>query len=86
MQQQRRDAGHFAGISFQSDNINFAKWPYRLNATTPTSIATDLAHIEAALAARAHTPGFVIKRGYGVENFAHSDDTVTVRAGGKRFK
>jgi 2-polyprenyl-6-methoxyphenol hydroxylase-like FAD-dependent oxidoreductase len=30
MQQTRRPAGHFAGIQFYQDNIDVAKWPWRL--------------------------------------------------------
>ena len=85
MQQQRRPGGHFAGIQFFHDQIDSAKWPYRLPGLVST-IAADMASIEAVLTDRAAASGVAIRRGCGVEGFEQSDDSVTVRAGGEIFR
>jgi len=85
MQQPRRPAGHFAGIQFFHDQIDSAKWSHRLPGPV-TSLAVDMASIEAVLAARAGTLGVEILRGHGVEDFEQSDDGVTVFAGGEKFR
>jgi 2-polyprenyl-6-methoxyphenol hydroxylase-like FAD-dependent oxidoreductase len=82
----RRPAGHFAGIQFDYDNIDTAKWPHRLPGSPITNVATDMEHIESALSARASAMGADIRRGVGVEGFEQSDDEVTVRAGGATFR
>jgi 2-polyprenyl-6-methoxyphenol hydroxylase-like FAD-dependent oxidoreductase len=85
-QRPRRPAGHFAGIQFDYDNIDTSKWPYRLPGSPITNVATDMEHIESALAARASAMGVEVRRGLGVEGFEPSDDDVTVRAGGEIFR
>jgi 2-polyprenyl-6-methoxyphenol hydroxylase-like FAD-dependent oxidoreductase len=85
-QQPRRPAGHFAGILFDYDNIDTSKWPYRLPGSPITHIATDMQHLESALAARASAMGVEIRRGVGVEGLDTSDEEVTVRAGGETFR
>ncbi|WP_028102412.1 FAD-dependent monooxygenase [Pseudoduganella violaceinigra] len=85
MQQQRRPAGHFAGIQFFHDQIDSTQWPYRL--PTPISnVAADMASIEAVLAARAVKLGVKILRGYGVEDLKQSESGVTVFAAGEEFR
>ncbi|WP_158884122.1 FAD-dependent monooxygenase [Rhodanobacter sp. L36] len=79
----RRSAGHFAGIPFDDDHIDTSKWLYRLPGSSVTSMVTDMAHLESALATRAIAMGVEIRRGVGVENFAASDDGVTIHAGGE---
>ncbi|QKD02784.1 FAD-dependent monooxygenase [Mesorhizobium loti] len=83
--QPRRQAGHFAGISFDYDNIDSAKWPYRLPGPAGTNMAAEMAHLEIVLAARAGAMGVEIRRGLGVESLDQSDDGVTVRAGNETF-
>ncbi len=86
MQQQRRPGGHFAGIQFFYDNIDTAKWPYRLPSPAGTSMATDMERIETALAVRASAMGGEIRRGLGVEGFDQSDDGVTIHADGETLR
>jgi 2-polyprenyl-6-methoxyphenol hydroxylase-like FAD-dependent oxidoreductase len=82
LQQQRRPAGHFAGIQFFHDQIDSAQWPYRLPGPIG-GIAADMASIEAVLAICAETLGVEIRRGCGVEALEPSGDGVTVEAGGE---
>jgi 2-polyprenyl-6-methoxyphenol hydroxylase-like FAD-dependent oxidoreductase len=84
MGQPRRPGGHFAGIQFFHDQIDAARWPYRLGRPVG-SVAADMATIEAVLAHRAETLGAEIRRGCGFEAFAASDASVTVHAGGETF-
>lgn len=85
MQQARRPAGHFAGIQFFHDQVDTARWPYRLPGAIG-SIAADMAHIESVLATRAAAFGARILRGFGVEAVEASDDRVIVHAGGRTFE
>jgi 2-polyprenyl-6-methoxyphenol hydroxylase-like FAD-dependent oxidoreductase len=85
-QQPRRQAGHFAGISFEYDNIDTLKWEYRLPSPADTNMAAEMEHTETALAARASAMGVEIKRGFGVEHLDQSDEEVTIRAGGETFR
>ncbi|WP_342711906.1 FAD-dependent monooxygenase [Bradyrhizobium sp. B124] len=85
MQQPRRPAGHFAGIQFYHDDIDTAKWPFRLPSPAGTSMAVDMESLESALAARAIAMDVEIRRGAAVEAFDQSDDGVIVRAGGGTF-
>ena len=68
MQQQRRPGGHFAGIQFFHDQVDTAKWPFRLPGPVST-VAADMASLEAVLAARAEASGAEIQRSCGVEGF-----------------
>ena len=90
LRQQRRPAGHFAGIQFFHDTIDGSRWPYRLPSPvqSPASngMAVDMEMLESVLAARASTMGVEIRRGFGVEDLDQSDDGVTVRAGGETFR
>ncbi|MFK0206485.1 FAD-dependent monooxygenase [Agrobacterium sp. NPDC090283] len=85
MKEQRRPAGHFAGIQFFHDQIDTGRWPYHL-AGSASNLATDMASIEAVLAARAVTLGVEIRRGFAVEGFAQSGEDVAVQAGGAAFR
>ncbi|MGB7193362.1 MAG: FAD-dependent monooxygenase [Collimonas pratensis] len=83
--QPRRQVGHFAGIPFDHDKVDTAKWQYRLPSPAGASMAADMEHIETVLAARASAAGVEIRRGLGVEGFNHADEEVIVRAGGETF-
>lgn len=85
MQHQRRPGGHFAGIQFFHDKIDIdsARWPYRLPSPADTHMASDMAHIESVLAARANAMGAEIRRGAGVTGFEQTGDAVTIHAGGE---
>jgi len=86
MQQPRRAAGHFAGIQFYQDQIDAAKWPYRLPGPAGTNMAVTIEHLESVLADRASAIGVEIRRGLGVEDLEQSDEAVTIRAGGETFR
>ena len=81
LQQERRPAGHFAGIQFFHDRIDPARWPYRLPGPAGTNMAVTMEHLEHVLATRALSMGVEIRRGCGVEGFEQADDGVTVRTG-----
>lgn len=86
MQQPRRPAGHFAGIQFFHEDVNTARWPYRLPSAAGVNLAVDMQSLEAILAERAIALGVEILRGSGVEAFEQSDDGVTVQTGGGSFR
>ena len=82
----RRQAGHFAGIAFDEDNIDMSRWRYRLPGPASANMAADMEHIETALAARATAVGVEIRRGVGIESLEQSEDKVSVRAGAESFR
>ncbi|MGY4480398.1 FAD-dependent monooxygenase [Bradyrhizobium sp. USDA 3364] len=84
--QDGRAAGHFAGIQFFHDDIDTSKWRFRLPSPAGTSMAVDMASLEAALTARATAMGVEIRRGAGVAALDQSDNGVTVFAGGETFR
>ena len=84
--QPRRQAGHFAGIPFEYDNIDRSKWAYRLPGPADSNMATEMERIETVLANRAQTMGVEIRRGINVEGFVQSADLVTVHAGDQSFE
>lgn len=90
MQHQRRPGGHFAGIQFFHDKIDIdidnARWLYRLPSPADTHMASDMAHIESVLAARANAMGAEIRRGAGVTGFEQTGDAVTIHAGSETFR
>jgi 2-polyprenyl-6-methoxyphenol hydroxylase-like FAD-dependent oxidoreductase len=77
----RRPAGHFAGIFFYADKVDFSRWRYRLTGPAAIPMPSDMQHIESVLTVRANAMGVEIRRGFGVEGFEQSDEEVTVRAG-----
>ncbi|TYL91162.1 FAD-dependent oxidoreductase [Bradyrhizobium rifense] len=86
MQQTRKPAGHFAGLQFYQDNVDAAKWPWRLPTPADASVAVDMDTLETVLAARAIRMGVEIRRGFGVSAMIVSDDDVTVQAAGETFR
>ncbi|HEY4219243.1 MAG TPA: FAD-dependent monooxygenase [Gemmatimonadaceae bacterium] len=78
-------AGHFAGIMFDYDDIDPAKWEYRLPTPAFTNMASDMEHIETVLGSRAGALGVEIRRGLGVDDFEQSDEEVIIRAGDETF-
>ncbi|WP_063687395.1 FAD-dependent monooxygenase [Bradyrhizobium stylosanthis] len=86
MQQTRKSAGHFAGIQFYQDDVDAAKWPWRLPTPADAGVAVDMATLETVLAARASSLGAGIRRGFGVSAIYASDDGVTVQAAGETFR
>ncbi|MEP9368188.1 FAD-dependent monooxygenase [Xanthobacter sp. VNH20] len=86
MQQPRRPAGHFAGIQFFHENIDIARWLYRLPGPAGFNLTLDMQSLEAVLAERATAMGTEIRRGLGVEGFEQSHDLVIVQCGGESFR
>lgn len=86
MQQPRRPAGHFAGIPFFHDQVDAARWPWRLPSPAGTSLMVEMETLEAILAARAVDLGVRILRGVAVRSFEQSEDEVVVHAGGEAFR
>ena len=84
MKQERRPAGHFAGIQFFYDQVDSASWPYRLPGHV-SNLAAEMASIEVVLAARAEVLGATIVRGFSVDDLEQSDEGVAVQAGGRMF-
>ncbi|WFU79988.1 FAD-dependent monooxygenase [Bradyrhizobium sp. CIAT3101] len=86
MQQTRRPAGHFAGLQFYQEDVDAAKWPWRLPTPADANVAVDMDTLESALSARAGRMGADIRCGLGVTAIAASDHDVTVQAGGETFR
>lgn len=86
MQQARRPAGHFAGIQFYQDDIDAAKWSWRLPTPADASVAVDMETLETVLAGRASSLGVEIRRGFAVNAIAVSGDDVTMQAAGETFR
>ena len=84
MKQTRRPGGHFAGIQFFYDQIDTARWPYRLPGPVGI-VAAEMASIEAVLVARAEASGVTILRGGAVDGLTQTDESVFVQAGGSSF-
>jgi 2-polyprenyl-6-methoxyphenol hydroxylase-like FAD-dependent oxidoreductase len=78
--------GHFAGIRFDSSNVDSARWTYRLPGPADTPFGVAMEHLERVLAAHALSFGVEIRRGRGVDGFEASDDEVTVHAGDQRIR
>ena len=85
MQKARRPAGHFAGIQFYDEDIDTARWSYRLPGPAGLGLPTTLAHLEQVLAERAAALGVAIRRGLEVEAVSQSGNDVAVVAGGTTF-
>jgi len=82
----RRQAGHFAGIPFHSDDIDTSQWKYRLPSSTDTVLLSEIAELEMVLSQRAANLGVVIRRGHALTDFQQSADGVSVQSGGQSFK
>jgi 2-polyprenyl-6-methoxyphenol hydroxylase-like FAD-dependent oxidoreductase len=78
--------GHFAGIQFDSSNVDSSRWTYRLPGPADTPFGVAMEHLERVLAAHALSFGVEIRRGRGVDGFEASDDEVTVHAGDQRIR
>jgi 2-polyprenyl-6-methoxyphenol hydroxylase-like FAD-dependent oxidoreductase len=80
MQQQRRPAGHFAGLQFFHEDIDASRWPYQLPGPAGFNLAVDMQSLESVLAARARSLGAEIRRGVSVQDFDQRDESVLVHA------
>ncbi len=84
-QQQRKPAGHFAGIQFFRNNVDSAKWSYRLPSPAGVNAGVDMQSLESILFAKAIGMGAEFRRGAGVEQFDQADDGIVVDAGGQTY-
>jgi 2-polyprenyl-6-methoxyphenol hydroxylase-like FAD-dependent oxidoreductase len=84
--QDSRQAGHFAGIPFNSGNIDQSQWKYRLPSSTDTILLSEMQELETVLTRRAEALGIEIRHGLAVTGFQQSSDGVTVESGDQSFK
>jgi len=85
MKEERRPGGHFAGIDFFLDQIDQARWPFRLpHSATP--MPADLESISAVLTDRAEALGVAIRYGLSVSGVDATENDVTVRAGDETLR
>jgi 2-polyprenyl-6-methoxyphenol hydroxylase-like FAD-dependent oxidoreductase len=84
--QHSRQAGHFAGIPFDSDNIDQSQWKYRLSSSTDTVLLSEMQELETLLTRRAESLGVTIRRGLAVADFHQTANGVTVQAGSGSFQ
>jgi 2-polyprenyl-6-methoxyphenol hydroxylase-like FAD-dependent oxidoreductase len=82
----RGPGGHFAGIQFDSSNVDSSRWTYRLPGPADNPFGVAMEHLEGVLAAHALSVGVEIRRGHGVDSFEASDDEVTVHTGDQRVR
>lgn len=82
----RRQAGHFAGIPFHDDDIDTARWPYRLPGLVPTHLLSEMEELESLLARRAKTLGVRILRGRAVTGFEQTGHGVVVHSHEQAFE
>jgi 2-polyprenyl-6-methoxyphenol hydroxylase-like FAD-dependent oxidoreductase len=84
--QDSRQAGHFAGIPFNSDNIDQTQWKYRLPSSTATILLSEMQELETVLTRRAEALGVTIRRGLAVAGFHQTAGGVTVQTGDESFQ
>lgn len=84
--QPRKQAGHFAGIPFYEDSIDFEKWTNRLPGSPPLSLMSEMEEIEAVLTRRAENSGVTILRGSAVSGFEQNAEEIIVKAADRSFK
>jgi 2-polyprenyl-6-methoxyphenol hydroxylase-like FAD-dependent oxidoreductase len=82
----RGPGGHFAGIQFDTSNVDSSRWTYRLPGPADTQLGAEMEHLERVLAAQALSLGVELRRGHGLDDLEASNDEVTVRAGGHSFR
>ena len=82
----RGPGGHFAGIQFDSADVDPSRWPYRLPGPADAPFGVEMEHLERVLADHALSRGAEIRRGRGVDGFETSGDEVTVHAGDQRIR
>jgi 2-polyprenyl-6-methoxyphenol hydroxylase-like FAD-dependent oxidoreductase len=84
--QPRRQAGHFAGIPFNFNNIDTSQWKHRLPSSTATNLMSEVEELESVLARRAETLRVEIKRGLAMTGFHQTEDWVTIQCGDQSFR
>ncbi|SHE63872.1 FAD-dependent monooxygenase [Pedobacter caeni] len=82
----QRPGGHFAGIQFNVDNVEFSQWKYRLSSATEVSLISEMEELEKMLTSRAEALGVVIRRGLGLTHFKQNGDEVTVQSVDQSFQ
>lgn len=81
----QRLGGHFAGISFQMDNVDTTKWHYRLPSSTATNLISEMEELETVLTRRAIELSVEIKRGHAVTDYHQSENEVIVQSDDKYY-
>lgn len=84
--QPSRQGGHFAGITFDSSNIDTSQWKYRLPGSTANSLMAEMQELESVLTRRAESLGVKIERGLAITDFHQTHDEVTVQSATQYFK
>lgn len=82
----RRQVGHFAGIPFHDGDIDTSQWKYRLRSSTYTSLISEMEELDTLLTHRAGSLGVEIKRGFAIEGFHQSEESVIVQSTNQSFK
>ncbi len=82
----QRQVGHFAGIPFLEGDVDTSQWEYRLPASTPASLISEMQELETVLVRRAEALGVEIRRGLPITNFQQTTDGVTVQSGDQSFQ
>ncbi|MEN2402496.1 FAD-dependent monooxygenase [Flavobacterium sp. MC2016-06] len=83
--QENRQAGHFAGIPFYADHIDYSKWKYRLPSSTATILLSEMEELENVFIRRAEALAVTIKRGFAITDFHQTEDSVTVLSDNASF-
>ncbi len=78
---QRGPAGHFAGIQFDHNHIDEARWTYRLPGPSSIQLMGAMEQLESVLAAHAISIGVEIQRGHGVDGFEQFQTSSRSRSG-----
>ncbi|HDS1545211.1 TPA: FAD-dependent monooxygenase [Stenotrophomonas maltophilia] len=82
--QPRALGGHFAGIPFALDDVDQARWSWRLPTPVGTQMAVELQALEAVFAERAAALGVRIERGRAVQAVDAHEAQVAVHTGSGR--
>jgi len=82
----QRLGGHFAGIPFNSTNVDTSQWKYRLSSATDVSLISEMEEFETMLTSRAEALGVVIRRGLSMTNFHQNEFGVTVQSAEESFQ
>lgn len=83
--QDKKPAGHFAGMQFFQDDVDATQWRYRLPDALPNILMSEMAELESVLAQRAQDLGVAIRYGQAVTGCTQNADTVTVACGNEVF-
>ncbi|MBV7530526.1 FAD-dependent monooxygenase [Chitinophaga sp. sic0106] len=86
VQQAKRPAGHFAGITLNYEDIDTTQWPYQLPGAPEFGMMSEMHELETVLTKRAIALGVDIRRGLPITTFTQHATGVTVQAGDQSFE